>query len=346
MMKNRKLIFHATGFIIFLDRREDDLKLKELCQLLSIKYPIIQGGMGNISSAELAVAVSEAGGLGTIGCGTSTVEEVEEKIIAIKKQTNLSFAVNIAINVTPHTDELIELVIKYEVPVVSLSAGNPSPYIPLLQERGLKVITLVASVKHAQKAVASGADVVVAEGFEAAGINSNLELTTFTLIPQIVASVNVPVVAAGGIGDGKGLAAAFALGASGVQMGTRLIATKEAPFHETYKQRLVGASDTDTMIIGRPVGRVRRVLKNDYAERLFAKESQGLTLEQYNELTSEAYHIKGAIDGDMEHGFINSGQVSGLISHLPTVKDLLDDMMSSAKDQMMETLNKLTNLND
>lgn len=318
--------------------------MKKLCDLLSIRYPILQGGMGNISSVDLAVAVSEAGGLGTIGCGTSTVEEVEEKILAIKNETKLSFAVNIAINVTPHTKELIELVIKHKVPVVSLSAGNPAPYISILHKNAIKVITLVASVKHAQKAVAAGADVVVAEGFEAAGINSDLELTTFTLIPQIVASVDVPVVAAGGIGDGKGFAAALALGASGVQMGTRLIATKESTVHETYKQRLIDASDTDTMIIGRPVGRIRRVLKNDYAENLFAIESQGLTLEKYNELTSETYHIKGAIDGNMEQGFINSGQVSGLISHLPTVKELLEDMMSSAKEQTMNTLNELTNL--
>jgi len=234
--------------------------------------------MGNISSPKLAIAVSEAGGLGTIGCGTSEVGEVEEKIIGIKKGTSKSFAVNIAIGVTPHTDELIDLVIKHKVPVVSLSAGNPAPYISRLHENGIKVIAIVAAVKHAQKAEQAGADVLVAEGFEAAGINSNLELTTFTLIPQIAASVNIPVAAAGGIGDGNGLAAALALGASGVQMGTRLIATREMPVHDVYKQRLIDASDTETMIIGRNVGRVRRVLKNDYAAELFKREREGLTL--------------------------------------------------------------------
>lgn len=318
--------------------------MKQLCDILSIKYPILQGGMGNISSAELAAAVSEAGGLGTIGCGTSTVEEVEKKIIALKKRTNLNFAVNIAINVTPHTKELIELVIEHQVPVVSLSAGNPAPYIATLHENSIKVIALVASVKHARKAAEAGVDIVVAEGFEAAGINSNLELTTFTLIPQIVSNVNIPVVAAGGIGDGQGLAAALALGASGVQMGTRLIATKEAPVHTVYKNRLVHATDTETMIIGRPVGRVRRVLKNEYAQDLLTREFEGLTLKEYNDLTSEKYHIKGAIDGNMTQGFINSGQVAGLITNIPTVKELLEDMVTVAKERVTKSLEELNTL--
>ncbi|BAQ09678.1 2-nitropropane dioxygenase npd [Bacillus sp. OxB-1] len=318
--------------------------MNELCTVLSIRYPILQGGMGNISSTKLAIAVSEAGGLGTIGCGTSEVEEVEEKIIEIKKGTSKSFAVNIAIGVTPHTDELIDLVITHKVPVVSLSAGNPAPYIPRLHENGIKVIAIVAAVKHAQKAEQAGADVLVAEGFEAAGINSNLELTTFTLIPQIAASVNIPVAAAGGIGDGKGLAAALALGASGVQMGTRFIATQEMPVHDVYKQRLIDASDTETMIIGRNVGRVRRVLKNDYAEELFKREREGLTLEQFNELTTEKQHIQGAIDGDMKQGFINGGQVSGLISDIPTVKELLDGMIRDAQDTLSRSLDGIKSI--
>lgn len=319
-------------------------KMKELCRILSIKYPILQGGMGNISSAELAVAVSEAGGLGTIGCGTSTTQEVEDKILSLQRQTQLNFAVNIAINVSPNTEELINLVIKHKVPVVSLSAGNPTSYISRLHAHGIKVITLVASVKHAKKAVAAGADIVVAEGFEAAGINSNLELTTFALIPQITANVNVPVVAAGGIGDGKGLAAALALGASGVQMGTRLIATKEAPVHEVYKNRLLLAEDTETMIIGRPVGRVRRVLKNEYAEQLYEQENSHLTIEQYNSLTSEKHHILGALEGNMKEGFINSGQVAGLISSIPTVKELMEKMITEAKEQIVKIQDEIGTL--
>lgn len=306
----------------------------DVCELLQINYPIIQGGMGNISNAQLTAAVSEAGGLGTIGCGTMDSGEVEKIILETKQLTAKSFAVNIAISVSPHTKDLIDLVIKHKIPFVSLSAGNPAPLIPLLHEHGIKVIVLVASVKHAQKAEAAGADILVAEGFEAAGINSSLELTTFTLVPQIVEHVNVPVLAAGGIGDGRGLAAALMLGASGVQIGTRLIATKEAPFHEVYKNHLVQAEDTETMILGRSVGRVRRILKNPYAKRLHEQEQEGMTLDQYTEWTSEDKHIQGALKGDMENGFINSGQIAGLIDDVPTVKELFERMMESADEQL------------
>lgn len=308
-----------------------------ICEKLQITYPIIQGGMGNISNAQLAAAVSEAGGLGTIGCGTMSPKEVENKILETKALTNKSFAINIAISVTPFTDELIDLVIKHKVPIVSLSAGNPAPYIPLLHEHGVIVIALVASVKHAQKAEAAGADILVAEGFEAAGINSNLELTTFTLIPQIVKHVKIPVLAAGGIGDGKGLAAALMLGASGVQIGTRLIATKEAPFHDVYKGNLLKASDTETLIVGRSVGRLRRILKTPYAMKLYELDKAGMTLEQYSELTSEKQHLKGALEGDIENGFMNSGQIAGLIEDIPTVKELIDDMVEVAENRMIKS---------
>ncbi len=309
-----------------------------VCKVLQIPFPIIQGGMGNISNAKLTAAVSEAGGLGTIGCGTMTPDEVEKIIIETKKLTKKNFAINIAISVSPYTKELINLVFKHAISVVSLSAGNPAPYISALHEQGVTVIALVASVKHALKAEAAGADILVAEGFEAAGINSNLELTTFTLIPQIVRNVNVPVIAAGGIGDGKGLAAALLLGASGVQMGTRLIATKEAPFHNTYKQNLVNASDTETLLIGRSVGRPRRILKTPYAMKLNDLEKSGMTMEQYSELTSEQQHVLGAIAGDMENGFINSGQIAGLIENIPTVKELLNSMMEEAENQLNKTI--------
>ncbi|WP_404456217.1 DUF561 domain-containing protein [Virgibacillus necropolis] len=315
--------------------------MNPVCKLLNISYPIIQGGMGNISNSQLATAVSEAGGLGTIGCGTMSPDEVEKIILETKQNTDKPFAVNIAISVTPHVNELIALVIKHNVDAVTLSAGNPSSYIPLFHEHNIKVIALVASVKHAKKAEEAGADILVAEGFEAAGINSHLELTTFTLIPQIVQHVKVPVLAAGGIGDGKGLAASFMLGASGVQIGTRFIATKEAPFHEDYKRRLIEAEDTGTMIIGRPVGRVRRILKNPYATKLFNFEKEGMTVEQYGELTSEKLHVLGALKGDMENGFINSGQVAGLIRHIPTVKELLEGMVKEAKEQMNHSANLL-----
>ena len=235
--------------------------MKTIYNLLDIQWPIIQGGMGNISNAPLTSAISEAGGLGTIGVGTRTPEEVQEIILEVKEKTNKPFALNIPITVTNYLKEMLDLAITHQIPVVSLSAGNPGPYIPFLHEHGIKVIVVVASVKHAQKAEKAGADLLVAEGYEAAGINSDLEITTFSLIPQIANAVSIPVVAAGGIADGRGLAAALALGASGVQMGIRFIATQEAPMHASYKQMLVDASDTETVIFGRTVGKVRRILK-------------------------------------------------------------------------------------
>lgn len=318
--------------------------MKYLTTLLNIQYPIIQGGMGNISSAQLTAAISDAGGLGTIGCGTLSVEEVAEKIKAVKEMTTKPFAVNIPLTVTEDVIGMMKLVIKEQVPIVSLSAGNPAPYVAKLHEAGIKVIVVVASVKHAIKAERVGADILVAEGFEAAGINSSLELTTFTLIPQIVKAVNVPVVAAGGIGDGSGLAAAMMLGASGCQMGTRFIATEEAPFHENYKKKIIQGDDLSTMILGRPHGKVRRVINVPYAQTVLA-EQENDSVEQYLAKTSETQHVLGAIEGDFENGFINGGQIVGLINTIPTVRELIFEMMSEVErqiKQVSEGLNGIT----
>jgi enoyl-[acyl-carrier protein] reductase II len=309
-----------------------------ITSVLGIKYPIIQGGMGNISNAALTAAVSEAGGLGAIGAGTMSTDEVEKIIAETKARTSKPFSVNVALSVSPNAVEVLRLAVKHQVPVVTLSAGNPAPFIPKLHEAGLKVIAVVASVKQAKKAEAAGADILVAEGYEAAGINSNLETTTLALIPQIVEQINIPVAAAGGIGDGKGLAAMLALGASGVQMGTRFIATSEAPFHEAYKQKLLRATDHETVIVGRSVGRIRRLMNTPYAEKLIEAEKQGITAEEFAELTSEELHKKGALEGNVEQGFMNGGQVSGLISDIPTVQELLDRMVKEAKERLLISL--------
>ncbi|MDE8563575.1 DUF561 domain-containing protein [Anoxybacillus rupiensis] len=310
--------------------------MNDICRFFHIRYPIIQGGMGNISNAQLTSAVSEAGGLGTIGVGTMTPDEVENILMETRQRTNRPFSVNIPIQVTPYIEEMLSLVFKHKIPVVSLSAGNPAPIIPMLKERGVKVIVVTASVRQAQKAEAAGADVLVAEGYEAAGINSHLELTTMTLIPQIARAVRVPVIAAGGIGDGKGLLAALALGAKGVQLGTRLIATKDAPFHEDYKQLVIKAGENETVIVGRTVGRVRRIMRTAYAEKLLDYEKSGVTLEEFNRYTSEDYHRRGALSGDFVEGFVNAGQISGFIQDIPTVQELFDQMMSEAKQQWNE----------
>src|SRR5699024_852043 len=217
----------------------------------------------------------------------------------------------------------------------------PGPFITRLKQANICVIVVVASVKHAEKATAEGADILVAEGVEAAGINANAELTTFTLIPQICSSVHVPVVAAGGIGDGRGLAAAIALGASGVQLGTRLIATKEAPFHETYKNKIIHAKATDAVLIGRTVGPLRRVLKTPFIEKLHSMEQEGAGAKTYLEWTSESNHRKGALDGDLDNGFINGGQVAGLITDIPTVRELFQQMIADARKQMETSLRLL-----
>ncbi|CAN7567210.1 NAD(P)H-dependent flavin oxidoreductase [Rossellomorea sp. LjRoot5] len=304
--------------------------MNNLTNVLHITYPIIQGGMGNISNAQLTAAISEAGALGTIGVGTMGVEEVEGIIIETKKRTSKPFALNIPISITPHLKEMVRLVVTHGIPVVSLSAGNPSPLIPYFHEHNVKVICVVASKKQGKKAEDAGADVIVAEGYEAAGINSNLETTTLALIPQLVDTVKIPVVAAGGIGDGRGLASMLALGASGVQMGTRFIATKEAPFHDNYKSTLVDAKDDSTVIVGRSVGRVRRVMKTPYADGLLQKEREGVAPDEFNHMTSEDYHRIGALEGKLDQGFINGGQVSGLVEDIPTVEELLERMMSDA----------------
>ncbi|MBM7716386.1 enoyl-[acyl-carrier protein] reductase II [Bacillus thermophilus] len=308
--------------------------MKQACDTLSIQYPIIQGGMGNISNAILTSAVSNAGGLGTIGCGTMSPDEIEQIISETKRRTEQPFALNIALTVSDYVDEIIQLAIKHNVSAISLSAGNPAPYIPKLKQNGIRTIVLVASVRHAQKAEKAGADILVAEGYEAAGINSSLELTTFTLVPQIVKKVAIPVFAAGGIGDGKGLAAALMLGASGVQIGTRFIATAEAPFHPLYKEKLLKANGEDTQILGRSYGRARRVLKGAYVEQLAKLEKEGMTFTEFQQKTSEEYHIKGAMDGDFDNGYVNSGQVAGLIDHVPSVRELLETIISDASSQM------------
>ncbi|NQD65246.1 nitronate monooxygenase [Bacillus haikouensis] len=306
--------------------------MNNLTETLEIKYPILQGGMGNISNAPLTAAISEAGALGTIGVGTMSVEEVETIIIETKKRTLKPFALNIPIAITPHLQEMVRLAVKHKVPAVSLSAGNPKPLIPYFHEHGVKVVCVVASRKQAKKAEEAGADIIVGEGYEAAGINSNLETTTLSLIPQLVDTVSIPVAAAGGIGDGRGLASMLALGASGIQMGTRFIATREAPFHDNYKASLLEASDDSTVIVGRSVGKIRRIMKSPYSAELMRKEKEGVQAEEFGLLTSEDYHRIGALEGKLDQGFINGGQISGLVTDIPSVKELIEKMVIDAEN--------------
>ncbi|EIT85813.1 2-nitropropane dioxygenase [Fictibacillus macauensis ZFHKF-1] len=320
--------------------------MKTLCELLNIDVPILQGGMGNGSNAPLTAAISNAGGLGTIGVGTRSPQEIEALILETKALTNKPFAVNVPLTVASSIKEIMALIVSHSIPIVSLSAGNPAPFIPKLKAHGIVVICVVASVYHAKKAEEAGADVIVAEGYEAAGLNSPLETTTMTLVPQVTSAVSVPVVAAGGVADGRGLAASMMLGAQGVQIGTRFIAVQESPFHAVYKEALLEASDQDTVVVGRSVGRIRRVMKAPYAQTLLHYEKEGVTLEQFNELTTETHHLKGAMDGNLQEGFINSGQIAGLITSIPTARELMTTMMDEASyaiEQSFQTFHSFKN---
>ncbi|MFD2923075.1 NAD(P)H-dependent flavin oxidoreductase [Halobacillus naozhouensis] len=305
--------------------------MNDLTKKLEVTLPFIQGGMGNISHASLAIAVSEAGGLGTIGAGTLHPEKVERMIQDIRHGTSEPFAVNIPLTVNPYVKDILALIKKHAVPIVSLSAGNPAPYIEPLKAENVVVMCVVANDKQAKKAESAGADVIIAEGYEAAGINAREELTTFTLIPKVTSSVDIPVVAAGGIGDGRGVAAAMSLGAQGVQLGTRLIATEDAQVHSAYKEALRSAGSDGTIIVGRPYKQVRRILKTPYGEHLLHSEKEKMPLNTYLEKTNETRHITGAIEGKLTEGHVNAGQIATMIEDIPTVQELFTRMIREAQ---------------
>ncbi|SDH92135.1 enoyl-[acyl-carrier protein] reductase II [Alteribacillus persepolensis] len=305
--------------------------MNDLTELLDIEYPLLQGGMGNVSHAELTAAVSEAGGLGTIGAGTFAPETFEQILKDVASQTDKPFSVNVPLSVNPDARKILSMAVEHRVPVVTLSAGNPAPYIENLTKENIIVMCVVSNPYQALKAEKAGADVIIAEGYEAAGINANEELTTFTLIPQIASRVHIPVVAAGGIGDGRGLLAAMSLGAQGVQLGTRLIATKDAKVHQSYKQAICESDAGGTVITGRPYKKMRRLLKTPYAEKLLEWEKNEMPSEEYFQKTDETHHIKGAIEGKLAEGHVNAGQISSLINDLPTVSALFRRMIDEAE---------------
>ncbi|RSL29449.1 nitronate monooxygenase [Salibacterium salarium] len=306
--------------------------MNDLVKKLKITCPIIQGGMGNVSHVPLAAAVSDAGGLGTIGAGTLSQEKIKEMIQSLQSETSHPFAVNIPLTVHPESEQVLEIVKAAKVPAVTLSAGNPVEYIPDLKNNGIKVLCVVSNKRQAEKAEQGGADILVAEGYEAAGINAEEEQTTFTLIPQIAAAANIPIVAAGGVGNGSGLLAALSLGAQGVQLGTRLIATKEAQVHSSYKQAICEADSNATTIVGRPFQQIRRLLRTPYAAYLLEQqESNNWSKEEFLNKTDEDHHLIGAIEGKLTEGHVNAGQVSALIDDIPAVSDLFNRMMEEAK---------------
>ena len=303
-------------------------------EIFGIQYPIIQGGLAYLGYAELAAAVSNAGGLGQITAATlRTPENLRNEIRKVRKLTNKPFGVNFAIaRYNGKYEELLETAIEEKVPAISITGGNPQPVLERLKGSTIKKLVLVSGVRHAQKAEQLGADVVMAVGQEGGGHLGRDDIGTMVLIPRIADHVSIPVLAAGGIGDGRGLLAAFSLGAEGIVMGTRFIATQECVHaHEKYKEALVQASETDTAIIKKTLGTPGRVLKTDFALDIIDRESKGATYEDLKDMISGESNLKYIYDGNVEEGIGWAGQVIGLINHIPTVQELFDEMIQTAE---------------
>ena len=307
----------------------------EITELLNIEYPIIQGGMAWVADYHLAAAVSNAGGLGLIGSGGAPASWVKDQIREVKKLTDKPFGVNIML-MNPEADEIAKVIVEEKVPVVTTGAGNPAKYIKEWKEAGVKVIPVVASCALAKMMERCGADAVVAEGTEAGGHIG--EITTMSLVPQVVDAVNIPVIAAGGIADGRGFAAALMLGAKAVQMGTHFVATKECNVHENYKEKIIKAKDIDSKVTGRSTGHPVRVLRNQMSNEYIKKEQEGATLEELELLTLGGLR-KAVVDGDMDYGSVMSGQIAGLVKKEQTAKEILEDLYSDYT-RVLETYHK------
>ncbi len=301
--------------------------MKNINELLGTKYPVIQGGMANIANADLAAAVSNAGGLGLIGAGGNDANWVRQEIRRCKTLTDKPFGVNIML-MSPHAERIAEVLIEESVLVVTTGAGNPVPYMAKWKAAGMIVIPVIPSVKLAMRVESAGADAVVAEGMEAGGHIG--KLTTMAMIPQIVDAVSIPVIAAGGIADKRGVLAAFALGAKGVQIGTVLLATTECPVHDNFKQLIIDASDTSTIVTGLEKAPVR-VIKNQMAVKYVDLIKSGATFEALEHLTLGSLK-KAVVEGDLENGSFMAGQIAGLIKAIDSVKEVLEDMFDDVKN--------------
>ena len=298
-----------------------------ITQLLGIKYPIFQGGMAQIARYELTSAVSNAGGLGILASGGMRPEELREQIKKCKEQTTKPFAVNLML-MMPNINEIIDVVIEEGVKIVTTGAGTPRKFMPCLTEAGVKVIPVIPSVKAAKKMEELGCAAVVVEGMEAGGHVGTS--TTMALLPQVTKAVNIPVIAAGGIADGRGVAAAFCLGASGVQMGTVFLATHECPISIEYKNLIVEADDTSTTLTGMKFGAPVRGIKNELTKRYHELEAQSSTLMELEELTLGSLR-KAVYDGDVENGSVMSGQIAGLVDEIRSVEQVIVDVLEEAK---------------
>ena len=303
-----------------------------ICELLGIKYPLIQGGMAWIADAELASAVSNAGALGVIAAGYAPGVWVREEIRKTKKLTIRPFGLNIML-LNPNADEIARIAVEEKIKVVITGAGNPGKYIKMWKENNVLVFPVIPSVALAVRMERSGADAVIAEGGEAGGHVG--ELTTMTLIPQVADAINIPVLAAGGIADGRGLAAAWMLGASGIQIGTRFLVAYECNVHKNYKQKILAAKDTSTIVTGRPTGHPVRIIKNRLARDFQQLEKRNASLEEYEELGKGSLY-RAVREGDMEYGSIMAGQSAGLVKKEQTCKEIIEEIFLEAEKIIVE----------
>ena len=292
-------------------------------EILGIKYPIFQGAMANISTAEFAADVSNSGALGIIGTGAMDAKMVRDSIRKCKELTDKPFGVNIML-MNPYCDEIIEVILEEKVAVVTTGAGNPGAYVERLKAKGIKIIPVVPSVALARRMESIGVDAVIVEGTESGGHVG--ELTTMALVPQVVDAINIPVIAAGGIADGRGFNAAIALGSIGVQVGTCLLVAKECPVHQNYKNAVIKAKDIDTVVTGRTINTPVRILKNDMSRKFLQ-----LTLGSLK---------RAFVEGDVKNGSVMLGQISGLIKEEKTLNEIFENIMKESKEEF-ERLKKL-----
>ncbi|MBP5607050.1 MAG: enoyl-[acyl-carrier-protein] reductase FabK [Lachnospiraceae bacterium] len=304
-------------------------------ELLGSEYPVIQGGMAWVAEHNLAAAVSNAGGLGIIGAASAPAEIVREEIRKCRELTDRPFGVNIML-LNPNADEVAKIITEEGVKVVTTGAGNPGKYMELWKNAGVKVIPVVASTAMAVMMERAGADAVVAEGMESGG---HIGVTTsFALIPQVADAVSIPVIAAGGIADGRGMAAAFMLGAEGIQMGTRFVAAKEAVVHEAYKERIIKAKDIDSTVTGTTTGHPVRCLKNRMTREYLKLEQEGADFMELEKLTLGSLK-KAVIDGDVVNGTLMAGQIAGLIKSEESCKDIVKGIAEEAEQLMRGKIN-------
>jgi enoyl-[acyl-carrier protein] reductase II len=299
--------------------------MNRICKLFGIKYPIIQAGMIWCSGSKLAAAVSNNGGLGIIGAGSMKADMLDAHLLKMKSLTNKPFAVNLPI-FSSYADAQVDLILKHNVKIVFTSAGSPKKYTALLKEHGVTVVHVVPNPLLAQKCESVGVDAVVAEGFEAGGHNGIEEITTLVLIPQVVDAVKIPVVAAGGIGDGRTMAAAMALGADGVQIGSRFAVTKESSAHENFKKRIVQANAGETRLLLKKLMPVR-LMQNKFMQNVIELEAKGASKEELAALLGKGRAKQAIFDGDLDEGEIEIGQISGLIKDIPSVASLMQRLV-------------------